>query len=493
LVEADVNKQMAPANGVANMAGSTARKVTLLGLIAATYFMVAGGPYGLENVVQKAGYFWAVAALLVIPFIWSLPTTLMVSELASALPEEGGYYVWVRRGLGPFWGFQEAWLSLAASIFDMAIYPILFVTYLGFVGNLAVHGVNGMAEALAGSGSQDLWDTLARASKGHKRIEAIIAGIGMIGVCALVNLRPARSVGRSSVLLTVAMLAPFVLVAVLAVARPPVQAGEETQTAEPEYVIALLFAMWNYMGWDNSTTFAGEVERPQRTYPLAMAVTVALVTLTYVIPVLAAAHTGIDPEKWDTGTWVTVAGRVGPPALAIAVGVGGMISAFGMFNSLVLSYSRLPVVLAEDRYLPRFFAWRLRSGAPWVAVLFCGIGWALASQLGLTRVLALDVILYGLSLVLEFAALVALRVREPELARPFRVPGGPVVAGLLGLLPTLLIGLAIWDQGQRWEVEEGDPFSPAVALLLGAALAALGPVLYFAGRPFRNAPGQPPA
>src|SRR5262249_15468385 len=113
---------------------SPARKVTLLGLIAATYFMVAGGPYGLENVVQQAGYLWAVAALLVIPFVWSLPTALMVSELASAIPEEGGYYVWVRRALGPFWGFQEAWLSLAASVFDMAIYPILFVTYLGFVG-----------------------------------------------------------------------------------------------------------------------------------------------------------------------------------------------------------------------------------------------------------------------------------------------------------------------------------------------------------------------
>ena len=44
----------------------------------------------------------------------------MIGELSSALPQEGGYYAWVRRGLGNFWGFQEAWLSLAASIFDMA-------------------------------------------------------------------------------------------------------------------------------------------------------------------------------------------------------------------------------------------------------------------------------------------------------------------------------------------------------------------------------------
>ena len=107
-------------------------KITLLPLIAATYFMVAGGPYGLEDIVAKAGYTTAIAILVVTPLIWSLPTALMVSELASALPQEGGFYVWVNRAMGRFWGFQEAWLSLVGSIFDMAIYPILFVTYLGF-------------------------------------------------------------------------------------------------------------------------------------------------------------------------------------------------------------------------------------------------------------------------------------------------------------------------------------------------------------------------
>jgi amino acid transporter len=104
-----------------------ARRLRLLPLVAATFFMVSGGPYGLEDLVQKAGYARALLVLAILPFIWSLPTALMVGELSSALPEEGGYYAWVRRAMGPFWAFQEAWLSLAASIFDMAIYPTLFV------------------------------------------------------------------------------------------------------------------------------------------------------------------------------------------------------------------------------------------------------------------------------------------------------------------------------------------------------------------------------
>ncbi|MCA1664919.1 MAG: APC family permease, partial [Myxococcales bacterium] len=106
------------------------KKLTVAPLVAATYFMVSGGPYGLEEIVAGAGYVGAIVVLLVTPLVWSLPTALMVGELAACVPDEGGYYAWVRRALGPFWGFQEAWLSLVASIFDMAIYPTLFTVYL---------------------------------------------------------------------------------------------------------------------------------------------------------------------------------------------------------------------------------------------------------------------------------------------------------------------------------------------------------------------------
>ena len=106
-------------------------KVTLWPLIAAVYLMVAGGPFGLEDTVSQSGYLGAILILMVTPLLWALPTALMVAELSSTLPEDGGMYVWAKRSMGPFWGFQEAWLSLAGSIFDMAIYPTLFVSYIG--------------------------------------------------------------------------------------------------------------------------------------------------------------------------------------------------------------------------------------------------------------------------------------------------------------------------------------------------------------------------
>src|SRR5215469_13274279 len=88
----------------------SAAKISVVPMITATYFMVAGGPYGLEEIVQKTGYAATLLILVITPLLWSLPTALMVSELAAAIPEEGGFYVWARRSMGPFLGYQEAWL-----------------------------------------------------------------------------------------------------------------------------------------------------------------------------------------------------------------------------------------------------------------------------------------------------------------------------------------------------------------------------------------------
>ena len=90
-------------------------RLTLWPLVAATFFMVSGGTYGTEDIVHGAGYGKAILILLLTPILWSLPTAFMIGELSSALPYEGGYYAWVRRAMGNFWGFQEAWLSLVAS------------------------------------------------------------------------------------------------------------------------------------------------------------------------------------------------------------------------------------------------------------------------------------------------------------------------------------------------------------------------------------------
>ncbi|MGA2003081.1 MAG: APC family permease [Terriglobales bacterium] len=392
-------------------------RLTLWPLVAATFFMVSGGTYGTEDIVHGAGYGKAILILLLTPLLWSLPTAFMIGELSSALPHEGGYYAWVRRAMGNFWGFQEAWLSLVASIFDMAIYPTLFVAYLTRM--------------------------FPWFQENHR---GVLVALGVVIVCAILNIAGVKVVSTTSLWLFFLLSSPFAAVFVLAPFKIHALANAVTKptTSNVDILGGLLICMWNYMGWDNASTIATEVERPQRTYPRAMLWAVVIVCITYVLPFAAMWITGLPASAWETGAWADIAQLMGGPVLRIALVVGGMMSGFGMFNALVMSYSRLPLAMAQDGMLPKVFAkLHPKSRAPWVAILALAIGWGLALNLGFERLVTLDIMIYGVSLTLEFVALICLRIREPELKRPFRVPGGLFGAIAVGIPPTLLLGFAV--------------------------------------------------
>lgn len=419
------------------------RKLTLLPLIAATYFMVAGGPYGLEDLIGKAGYRAAIIILLITPVLWSIPTALMVSELAAALPCEGGFYVWVRRGMGPFWGFQESWLTLTGSVFEMALYPTLFVAYLGRFA--------------------------PQFSTGYR---AIALELGLIALCAGWNILGAKAVGEGSIWLNVLLFLPFVALVLMALAR---RSAAQSHAAIPPLDLegGIVIAMWNYMGWDNLSTIADEVDRPQTTYPLAMSGSVTLVIASYLLPVIAVAFARLDPGLWTTGSWVDAGQALGGTMLALAIAAAGMIGAAGTFGSLMLSFTRLPAVMAGDGYLPRTFTrHHSRTGAPWVAIVACAIAWAACLPLGFFRLLILDVLLTGLSILLEFGALIALRIREPNLARPYRIPGGVLAIMIITAPPVALLALSLARN-------RSEQVGTTNELMIGLGIILLGVLLYY--------------
>src|SRR5262245_21288259 len=106
------------------------RALGTLALVFVMYFNTSGGPFTTESLVQKVGPGLALLMLVLVPLVWSLPEVLIVGELASMMPEEGGYYRWVQRAFGDFWAFQNGWLTWMYSLVDMAIYPVLFNQYL---------------------------------------------------------------------------------------------------------------------------------------------------------------------------------------------------------------------------------------------------------------------------------------------------------------------------------------------------------------------------
>src|SRR5438309_11678902 len=92
--------------------------LTLGPLVAVMYFTVSGGPFGLEGLVGSVGPGVALLLLVLTPVVFSVPETLLIGELASMLPAEGGYYVGVKRAFGRFGGFGDGWLAGVYALMD---------------------------------------------------------------------------------------------------------------------------------------------------------------------------------------------------------------------------------------------------------------------------------------------------------------------------------------------------------------------------------------
>jgi len=436
------------------------RTLTTLPLVFILYFNVSGGPFTIESLVAQVGPGLGLLILLAIPIVWSLPETLIVAELASMLPEEGGYYRWVHRAFGPFWAFQNGWWTWVYSLVDMAIYPVLFNQYLAFfVPGLGVVGRWGVSLAM-------IWGATA------------------------INLRGASPVGRTSVVSGLFVMAGFL--ALVLAALPHAHHAPWSPWLAPGKTplgalgVGLSIALWNYIGWDNASTVQGEVIDPSRTYPRALAIALPLVTLGYIVSAMAAAAAS-DWSTWHEGGWPDIAraaaGAFGRP-LAVWLALAGMVSALALFNALLLAYSRIPLAMAGDGLLPRPLAATDARGTPTNAVLVSAVFYSLFALVSFKGLVVADVLLYAMALLLEFGSLLALRRREPALRGAYRIPLGLRGVTALAAVPALALVVIV-------VLSLRDPEYGAPAVVGALLAAALGPPAYGLARLRRRAPPEP--
>jgi amino acid transporter len=273
------------------------------------------------------------------------------------------------------------------------------------------------------------------------------------------------------------VIAGFALLALAALPRathlpwvPFAKVGEKTTGA---LGVGLSLALWNFIGWDNASTVEGEIQDPSRTYPRAIAIAVPLVASMYLLtllPTLAAT----DWTTWHEGGWPDIARAAAGPygaVLAPWLALAGMGSAFALFNAYLLTYSRIPLVLAADGLLPPAVARTDERGTPRTAVIVSALFYSIFALLPLGELVVADVLLYALALILEFASLVQLRRREPTLRGAFRVPVGTVGIAAIAALPVLTIAV-IAGMAMR----DGELGLPAVTAT--AVLVAVGPAIY---------------
>jgi len=435
------------------------RRLTLFALVCVAFFTTCGGAFGIEPLVSGVGPGWAVVMIVVTPFVWSLPIALMVAELSTRMPEEGGYYIWVRRTLGPFWAVQEAWWSMSYSLVLMATFPVLFVGYLTF-----------FFPALATSSDAS--------HPGFGPALRWLVAVLVTVTAMIVNLRGARDVGRSSKLSTIFVLGAFAVLVLVWLQRgtgfTPVThlLREDMHSARAgAWLVALSTIVFNYSGWDNVSTYAAEVDQPQKNYPRAIAAALVIVLLAYLLPVIAGISVTTSPTDWNTDAgWPIISRLIGGRWLGSLIAAAGLVSAWALFNAQLLYVSRLPFVLAEDGWLPRRFANATHDGVPREAVILFCVLTALLASLNFLGLVVLQCILYTGALTLEFLALLVVRFRGEVSPGSFRVPGGWMGLAYVCITPFLVNIFVLRVTLRDWRGFQGPLLLVALSVITGVTL-----------------------
>jgi len=388
----------------------------LLALVAVMYLAISGGAYGIEEAIGWGGVRLTLLLCLLVPLAVSLPTALMAAELTTLFPVEGGFYVWVREGLGSFAGFAEAYFTLLYTAVDMTLYPVLFASYLAFI-----------------------WPLTARAQ--------LALALLMVWSCGLLNIIGVKLVGRTSIALCALLLTPLLAMVMAGGAlllKHPLPPPAETLASGRYHALGmtLVVVIWNFSGWENLSVVAEEIKTARRTYLAAMAIVLPMVVLGYLLPVAVGGAVMGNSAAWHSGALAEIGQRVGGHLLGRALALGGMVSALAIFQAAMLWVSRLPFILALEGYLPSGLSTLgKRTLTPWVAIVaWCGVCTVLM-PLGFGLLVLLDVTFYMAGLMLELAALIRLRRLFPQRLGLFTIPGGTGVLAVLVIAPLLVWGL----------------------------------------------------
>jgi amino acid transporter len=425
-----IAKQNSPAT-------STLRKAGLFYLVFVMFSYTTGGPFGLEDMVTTSGPGMTLIYLLVLPFFWCIPVSLVSAELTTAMPVEGGFYRWTRAAFGDFWGFLAGWWNWSASFLLGGAYAVLFTDYL-------FPGITG-------------W-------------KHYFVSVALIAVITWINVRGIQMVGQVATALELFIFVPVMTMIVMAFMRwhhnPFVPLIPPHQPTFKIFGVGLALGLWLYSGYEQLSTVAEEVENPQRAYPRALALVVPLSIAAYFLPTLAGLASAGNWEQWHTGFFSDAARMIGGPRLGVWMTLAAMVGNVALLNSTVLTTTRMPFAMAEDGYLPVALTRKhSRYGTPWLAILVSAVIYALLAWQSLGQLISVYIWLRSATTVLTVLSAWKLRRTRPEMPRAFVIPGGQI--GLLYVVAAPVVMALVALLG-----------SDRFALIGGAIAVVLGPVVF---------------
>jgi amino acid transporter len=424
---------------------SALRKAGLFYLVFVMFSYTTGGPFGLEDMVTTSGPGMTLIYLLVLPFFWCIPVSLVSAELTTAMPVEGGFYRWTRAAFGDFWGFLAGWWNWSASFLLGGAYAVLFTDYLVYY----FPGITGWKHYLV--------------------------SVALIAVITWINVRGIQMVGQVATALEIFIFVPVMTMIVIAFMHrhhnPFVPLIPPHQPTFKIFGVGLALGLWLYSGYEQLSTVAEEVENPQRAYPRALALVVPLSIAAYFLPTLAGLASAGEWEKWHTGYFSDAARIIGGtfhgrPWLGTWMTLAAMVGNVALLNSTVLTTTRMPFAMAEDGYLPAALTRKhSRYGTPWLAIVVSAVIYALLAWQSLGQLISVYIWLRSATTVLTVLSAWKLRRTRPEMPRAFVIPGGNLGLIYVVSAPAVMAMVALLG-------------SDRFALIGGAIAMVLGPLVY---------------
>jgi len=270
-------------------------------------------------------------------------------------------------------------------------------------------------------------------------------------VFAYINIRGLNVVALSSIIFTVIIMAPFVVLTVLGFAHwqglpwQPFLPTGETLFGGLEGGLAI--GLWMYSGFDSMSVLAGEIERPRRIIPKALMISLPIIVVSYFLPTLAGLAGVGSYADWSTTaggsaiSFVEIARLLGGPVLAAAMLLAAVVSNLALYQEYLGMGARPAWAMAEDGLLPKaLYKTHGKYGTPYVSIIFLAAVNAVLLRWGFTTLIVIDVFLNMLYYILIFVAAVRLRQTEPRLERPFKVWGNTAVLAMI-CTPAVLIAV----------------------------------------------------
>ncbi len=291
----------------------------------------------------------------------------------------------------------------------------------------------------------------------------------------------------ASIVLAAILVSPFAALVIVGMPRlvhfamptPPLFG------ADPWGALAagLTVVIWNFGGWENLSVVSAEIENPRRNYLRAILIALPIIVAGYVLPLAVSVSGATTAADWGTGSFSHVGYAIGGRALGGALAIGGAVMSFAVFEAAMLWVSRMPFVLARERYLspPLAELWSA-TATPGKSILLCCVVFTLLVPVGFVALVVLDVFFYMAALVLELLALLRLRKLMPDRAGMFTIGGGRIGLALVATLPIL-----------TWTATFGLAISAGVAKTDFILAIALGACVWPAYAICRHRYGGPPA